>query len=122
MLHTVYYAKFNIKGKFKFTTTEMTILGIFMVYGCCILLLFGTKSRPLCRNYNFGLLMHKHDLGLDQSCPWPRKGQSSKSWSLALALAPDFFLALGLGLQHERCFLDSTSAIKYRYAKIYVIL
>ena len=32
-----------------------------MVYGCCTLLLFGTKSRPLCRNYNFELLMQKHD-------------------------------------------------------------
>ena len=25
------------------------------------LLLFGTKSRPLCRNYNFELLMQKRD-------------------------------------------------------------
>ena len=39
----------------------MTKLAILMVYGCCILLLFGTKSRPLRRNYNFELLNLKHD-------------------------------------------------------------
>ena len=41
----------------------MTNLAILMIYGCCtsLLLLFGTKSRPLCKNYNFELLMHKYD-------------------------------------------------------------
>ena len=39
----------------------MTKLAILMVYGCCILLLFGTKSQPLCQNYKFELLMQKHD-------------------------------------------------------------
>ena len=28
-----------------------------MVYGCCILLLFETKSPSPCRNYHFELLM-----------------------------------------------------------------
>ena len=40
----------------------MTKLATAMVYDCCImLLLFSTKSRPLCRNYNSELLMQKHD-------------------------------------------------------------
>ena len=58
-MHTVYYAKFNIERRFKFATTEKTTLVNLMVYGCCIMLLFGTKSRLLCTNYNFDLLMHK---------------------------------------------------------------
>ena len=42
-------------------------------------------------------------LGLEHSCPWPRECLSSER----LALASDFFCALGLGL--EPCVLDSTS-------------
>ena len=39
----------------------MTKLAIFIVYDCfIILLLFSTTSRPLCRNYNFELLIKKH--------------------------------------------------------------
>ena len=56
-----YYAKLNIRRRFKFTRNEMTKLANHMVYGCCMLLLFGTKSLPLCRNYNFELQMQKHD-------------------------------------------------------------
>ena len=43
-------------------------------------------------------------LGLEHSCPWPRKGLHSER----LSLASDFFCVLGLGL--EPCVLDSTSA------------
>ena len=46
-------------------------------------------------------------LGLEHSCPWLRKGLSSESQSLT----PDFFCVLGLS--HEPCVLDSTSAEKY---------
>ena len=46
-------------------------------------------------------------LGLEHSCPWPRKVLSSERLSLALALASDFFCVLGLGL--EPCVLESTS-------------
>ena len=42
-------------------------------------------------------------LGLEHSCPWPRKCLSSER--LSLALASDFFCFLGL----EPCVLDSTS-------------
>ena len=45
-------------------------------------------------------------LGLKHFCSWPREGLSSEG--LSLALAPDFFCVLGLGL--EPCVLDSTSA------------
>ena len=43
-----------------------------MIYDCCILLLFGTKSRPLCRNYNFELLIQKHDRAYSE-CKFGRK-------------------------------------------------
>ena len=42
-------------------------------------------------------------LGLEHSCPWPRKCLSSER--LSLVLASDFFCVLGL----ELCVLDSTS-------------
>ena len=42
-------------------------------------------------------------LGLEHSCPWPRECLSSER--LSLALASDFFCALGL----KPCVLDSTS-------------
>ena len=57
-------------------------------------------------NSNFTPLV----LGLEQSCPRPREGLSSKR--LSLALASDFFCVLGLGL--ELCVFDSTSAWQYR--------
>ena len=44
-------------------------------------------------------------LGLEHFCPWPQKVLSSER--LFLALASDFFCALGLDL--EPCVLDSTS-------------
>ena len=39
----------------------MTKLANLRVYGCCILLLFGTISPPFRRNYNFELLVQKND-------------------------------------------------------------
>ena len=39
----------------------MTKLANFMFYGSFIMLVLGTQSRPLCRNYNFELLIQKHD-------------------------------------------------------------
>ena len=38
----------------------MTKLANLMAYGWYILLLFGTKSRPFCRNHNFELLMQNY--------------------------------------------------------------
>ena len=51
----------------------MTKLAILMVYGYfIILLLFSAKSRPLCRNYNFELLLQKHDRAYS-TCKFSRK-------------------------------------------------
>ena len=51
---------------------EMTKLPFFMDYGCYILLQFDTKSRTFCRNYNFELLMQKHDQAY-LACKFRRK-------------------------------------------------